>query len=224
MAGYGFHVAKVVDTSAITDNRLQVKVLPFMEGIEDSKCPFWSSFFKDELYTGKKGDYVWVICDDEYSIGYVFGMANYTTYSDVTLENGQSVFQTSAEGISLSIPKELREKISSVSIKSTGMALSLENVKVTYWDDDCVHYVEKSTGGKIQAYRNGTLYIFRPDEFLVKIGNSIIRLNSDSFSVNSGAIQLESSKVRLGKNPTNAVLINDSGSGSGAIPSDYVKA
>ena len=224
MLNYGFHVAEVVEVASITDNRLKVKVLPYMKDIPDSKCPVWSSFFRDELYTGKVGDYVWVICDDEYSVGYVFGMANYTTYSDVTIKNGNSIFQKSTDGINLSIPQDLREEISSVSIKNLGTALSLNNVKVTYWNNDCIHYVEKSTGGKIQAYRNGSLYVFRPKELLIKIGDSVFRMDSESFSVSSGNIQLQSEKVRLGMNPTNAVLINDAGGGEGAVNSEYVKA
>ena len=231
MDNYGFHVAKVVSTATITDNRLQVKVLPYMDGIDDDKCPVWSSFFKDGLYTGQVGDYVWVICDDEYSVGYVFGMANYTTYSDVTTLDGDSIYQTSTDGISLSIPQDLRENITT-SAKNLGLlgsdeTLSLSNTKVTYWDDNCIHYIEKNTGGSVQAYRNGTLYIFRPDVVIIKIGNTVFRMNGTNISFKSGdegEIQLQSPKVGLGKNPTNNVLINSAGSGVGAIPSEWVKA
>ena len=129
---YGFYLAEVVSVSQPKDNRLGVRVLPYMEGIESSKCPVWPSFFKDELFTGKNGDLVWVICDDEFSLGYVFGVANYNTYPDVVdRTNSPTVYEKSTDGISLSIPTDLRAKISDYKISIDGFALSLDNVKVT---------------------------------------------------------------------------------------------
>ena len=50
---YSFYVAEIVEASTIDDNRLRIRVLPYMEGIPNEKCPCWPSFFRDELYTGK---------------------------------------------------------------------------------------------------------------------------------------------------------------------------
>lgn len=224
MTNYGFHVAKVIGQSTIKDNRLQVKILPYMEGIEDSKCPCFPSFFRDELYTGKEGEYVWVICDDEYSIGYVFGLANYNTYCDVTEENGESIYNKSMDGVNLSIPEDLRTEVTNNSIKVLNTALSLVNTKIEYWDNDCIHYIERSKGGKVIAYRNGTMYIFRPNEMIIKLGSNVIKLDSDSICMSSPNLKLQGDRVGLGKNPTAKVLINEVGTGMGAIPSEYVEA
>lgn len=224
MTNYGFHVAKVVGTATMTDNRLQVRVLPYMTDIEDSKCPCYPSFFKDSLYTGNIGDYVWVICDDEFSMGYVFGVANYNTYSDITVENGESVYNKSIEGINLSIPEELRSEISKQSSKVLSSSLSLLNTKVDYWDNDCIHYVERSNGGRVIAYRNGTMYIFRPSEMILKVGSNVIKIDTESISMVSSDIKIQGDRVGLGKNPTAKVLINEAGTGMGAIPSEYVEA
>lgn len=225
MTNFGFHVAKVVETATMTDNRLQVKILPYMQDIDDEKCPYFPYFFRDEMYTGNKGDYVWVICDDEFTTGYVFGLANYNTYSDfATNESGESIFNKSVEGINLSIPEDLRSEISNQSSKVMTSSLSLLNTKVDYWDNDCIHYVERSNGGRVIAYRNGTMYVFRPNEMILKIGTCVIKLDSESISMVSPDIKVQGDRVGLGKNPTAKVLINEAGTGMGAIPSSYVEA
>jgi hypothetical protein len=222
---YSFYVAQIIEASTVDDNRLRVRVLPYMEGIPKEKCPCWPSFFRDELYTGKEGDYVWVICNDEFSLGYIFGLANYNTYGDVTTESGTSIFKTSRDGISLSIPEELRNTIMESSCKTLGTSLNLTDAKVTFWSDNCVHYVERSTGGFIIAFSNGTLYIFRPKEIILKIGNSesAFRMDADTLSAVADTVKLQG-EVNLGKNPSANVLVSGAGSGVSSLKSSSVKA
>lgn len=222
---YSFYVAQVIEATTIDDNRLRVRVLPYMEGIPKEKCPCWPSFFRDELYTGKEGDYVWVICNDEFSLGYVFGLANYNTYGDVTTESGTSIFKTSRDGINLSIPEELRNTIMESSCKTLGTSLNLTDAKVTFWNDNCVHYVERSTGGFVIAFSNGTLYVFRPKEIILKIGNSdsAFRMDADTLSAVADTVKLQG-EVNLGKNPSANVLVSGAGSGVSSLKSSSVKA
>ena len=217
--GYGFYLGQVVSVAADKDNRLGVRILPQMEGISSTKCPVWPSFFRDELYTGKMGDYVWVICDDEFSLGYVFGLANYNTYGDT------DEFEKSFDGISLSIPTELRKKISESMISVEGVALSLDNAKVTYWDDNCIHYIERSTGGKVIAFKSGSLYVFRQNEFIVKIGSAVLRLDAKSLSAVANTIGLQGDYVGLGNSESlGNVLVTTGVSALGAYPSKTVHA
>lgn len=226
MENYGFHVAKIVGTASLDDNRLQVKVLPQMEGIADGKCPQWSSFFRDELLMGKVGDYVWVICNDEFTTGYVFSLANYTTYQDVTTESGSSVFKKSTDNINLSIPSSAYEKaFNNFGRCHSDTKISLTNAKVTFWNENCVHFIERSTGGTVQAYSSGTIYVFRPSGVFFKIGGSVFEITSSGVHMKSSyRIELESPKVNLGNHPSAYVLINSTGNGNGAIASNYVKA
>lgn len=229
MDNYGFHVAKVVGVAEQEDNRLQVKVLPQMEDITDGQCPQWSSFFRDELLMGKVGDYVWVICNDEFTTGYVFSLANYTTYQDVTKESGGSVFKKSTDNKNLSIPVTAYKKaFDRFDRYHSSNKISLSNAKVTFWSDTCVHFIEGSTGGTIQAYSSGTIYVFRPNEMFIRMGNSIFKIDDYGIHMKSSAsnsrIEIEAPKVNLGKNPSAYVLINSTGNGQGAIASSYVKA
>lgn len=223
---YGFYLAEVTSVAQPKDNRLGVRVLPQMKGIESSKCPVWPSFFKDELFTGKEGDLVWVLCDDEFSLGYVFGLANYITYPDVVDRSGvPTVFETSSDGISLSIPSDLREKISQAKVSIDGFMLSLDNVKVTYWDDNCIHYIERSTGGKVIAFKSGSVYIFRQNEFIIKIGSTILKLDAESLGAVSKSIALQANFVGLGDSSSKGnVLVTNGVSADGAYVSSSVHA
>ena len=222
---YGFYLAEIVDVAQPKDNRLGVRVLPHMKDILAKDCPLWPSFFKDSLYTGKVGELVWVLCDDEFSIGYVFGPANYTTYPDIVDTNTSTVYEKSSEGINLSIPSDLRDKISTSASEVLGRYLNFENIKVTYWDDNCVHYVERDTGGMIIAYKSGSFYIFRQNEMVIKIGPTLFKLDSGSFGVLSNSIKLQSDYVGLGgADCAGRVLVTEGSTVDGAYVSSSVHA
>ncbi len=221
---YGFYLAEVVDVAQPKDNRLGVRVLPYMNGINPGECPLWPSFFKDSLYTGKVGELVWVICDNEFSIGYVFGPANYVTYPDIIDSSSSTVFEKSGN-ISLSIPSDLREDISSSAADVLGRYLSLENIKVTYWDDNCIHYVERDTGGMVIAFKSGSFYIFRQNELVIKIGPTMLKLDAASFSATAESIKLQSEYVGLGNsNCAGRVLVTEGATADGAYVSESVHA
>lgn len=221
---YGFYLARIVGTAKSKDSRLTVKILPQMEGISDIDCPVWPSFFKDSLYTGKKGDLVWVICDDEFSLGYVFGLANYNTYSEVT-DAESNAFEKTVDGVALSLPADLIQAISEASVSIDAVHLNLNNAKVTYWDDDCIHYIERDSGGKVIAFRAGTLYIFRKDEFLVKIGTNVIKMDASGIGLTGGRVLLQSDYIGLGNGKCNGnVLVTRGTDGSGAYAAEAVHA
>lgn len=221
---YGFFLAEVVDIAHIKDSRLGVRVLPYMKGISKTECPVWPSFFKDSLYTGKIGDLVWVICDKEWSMGYVFGLANYNTYSEST-DAERNAYEKSKDNISLSIPTALTDAISQASAEVDGLYLNLDNVKVTYWDDNCIHYIERSTGGKVIAFKSGSLYIMRQNEFLMKIGSNVIKVGPESMSISGGKVKIQSDYIGLGNGQCNGnVLVTNGVSGLGAYASKAVHA
>lgn len=221
---YGFYLAEIVDVAQPKDNRIGVRVLPYMKGISASECPLWPSFFKDSLYTGKKGELVWVLCDNEFSIGYVFGPANYTTYPDIIDSSTSTVYEKS-ENTNLSIPSDLRDKITKSSADVIGRYLNLENIKVTYWDDNCVHYVERDTGGMVMAYKTGSLFIFRQNELIIKIGPTLFKMDANSFSASANSIKLQSEYVGLGNsNCAGKVLVTEGSTAEGAYVSSAVHA
>ena len=215
---YGIYIAQVVGAATEGDDRLQVRVLPQMQNratLPDSQCPRWSFFFRDEFYTGTgaANDYVWVICNDDFSVGYILGVANYTTYtSDSTLYKQKS------------IPSDLRSAIADSIATIRGEEYTFSNLKITFWNENSVHFIEKSTGGSLVAFRNGTLYMLRPDEFVIVMGDTKFTMNRTGISLTGASIKLGSKSVCLGDNPDGAVLVTTGTTGANARVSKYVRA
>lgn len=226
MEDFSIYVAKIVGECTKTDNRLAVRILPQMDdtSIPDSLCPRWPFFFRDQVLTGAYGDLVWVICDNEFSSGYIMGEANYNTYVENNFVSGK-VNSTDKKDTNFSIPEKLIEKVSDVLVNLKSEILSLSNVKVTFWNDTCIHFIERSSGGVFIAFYTGTIYIFRSDEMIMKIGQSCIKLNSDGFSVTGqNNINLQSKYVGLGLEPSGQVLVTDGADATVSKISNNVRA
>ena len=219
---YGIYLAETVSVS-LDDNRTKLRVLPYMKGIEDDSCPIWPHFFKDDIVIPKVGELLWVICDDEFSTGYVLGFANYNTYR----ENGFQPYSI-PEALRTSVDESLKE------VRTGGFDYS--NLKVEYWDENCIHFIERNPskeekgglknvgGAKIIAYSNGTFYIFRSNEFFVKIGKTSISVTNEGVSISGASINLASPDVNLGVEPKGAVMTAPSEGKAVATPSTCVKA
>lgn len=212
---YGIYIAQVVGVANSGDDRLQVRVLPQMQNymtLPDDQCPKWSFFFRDEFYTGTgaANDYVWVICNDDFSVGYVLGAANYTTYSSESTLYKQK-----------SIPSDLTKAIKESIATLRGEQYSFKNLKVTFWNNDSVHFIERSTGGSIIAFRNGTLYIARPDEFAIVMGETKFTMSKQKgISLSGTSIKLGSNDVFIGNKADGKILVTTGVTGNDARASD----
>ena len=215
---YGIYIAQVVGAATKGDDRLRVRVLPQMQNVEtlpDDQCPKWSFFFRDEFYTGteKADDYVWVICNDDFSVGYILGVANYTTYT-----NDDTLYKQK------SIPSDLISAIASSIATIRGEKYTFSNLKVTFWNENSVHFIERDTGGSIVAFRNGTFYMLRPNEFVIVMGTTKFTMNRTGISLVGASIKLESKDVCLGIEPDGGVLVTTGMTGANARVSKYVQA
>lgn len=212
---YGIYIAQVVGVANSGDDRLQVRVLPQMQNymtLPDDQCPKWSFFFRDEFYTGTgaANDYVWVICNDNFSVGYILGAANYTTYSSESTLYKQK-----------SIPSDLTKAIKESIATLRGEQYSFKNLKVTFWNNDSIHFIERSTGGSIIAFRNGTLYIARPDEFAIVMGETKFTMSKQKgISLSGTSIKLGSNDVFIGNKADGKILVTTGVTGNDARASD----
>ena len=212
---YGIYIAQVVGVANSGDDRLQVRVLPQMQNymtLPDDQCPKWSFFFRDEFYTGTgaANDYVWVICNDDFSVGYILGAANYTTYSSESTLYKQK-----------SIPSDLTKAIQESIATLRGEQYSFKNLKVTFWNNDSIHFIERSTGGSIIAFRNGTLYIARPDEFAIVMGETKFTMSKQKgISLSGTSIKLGSNDVFIGNKADGKILVTTGVTGNDARASD----
>ena len=212
---YGIHIAQVVGVANSGDDRLQVRVLPQMQNymtLPDDQCPKWSFFFRDEFYTGTgtANDYVWVICSDDFTVGYILGTANYTTYSSESTLYKQK-----------SIPSDLMKAVKESIATLRGEQYSFKNLKVTFWNNDSVHFIERDTGGSIVAFRNGTLYLARPDEFAIIMGETKFTMSRQKgISLSGTSIKLGSNDVFVGNKTDGRILVTTGMTGDNARASD----
>ena len=180
--------------------------------LPDDQCPKWSFFFREEFYTGTgaANDYVWVICNDDFSVGYILGAANYTTYSSESTLYKQK-----------SIPSDLTKAIKESIATLRGEQYSFKNLKVTFWNNDSIHFIERSTGGSIIAFRNGTLYIARPDEFAIVMGETKFTMSKQKgISLSGTSIKLGSNDVFIGNKADGKILVTTGVTGNDARASD----
>ena len=230
MENCGLYIAKVVGTSKNNDNRLQVQIIPHMEGIPTELCPKWPFFFKDELCSGKSGDMVWCICDDNFTIGYILGIANFTTFVSEDFESTYHPYNKSK--VSLSLPysdfEDGESTLQKASIKLKGETLNFSDYKALYWDSTCIHLIDRTSGSFIIAYSSGSLFIMSSSLFAIHIGDadsgSYLKLNSEGFSIKGDSIRLQAPDIGLGENPTGKVLVTNGVDASASYTSSAVEA
>lgn len=214
---YGLYLAEVVGTSSGGNTRLQVRIIPDMEGIPEEKCPTWPSFFKGKSYWLNAKSKVWVICNNEFTLGFILGEANETT-----LNVGENSFET--DSISKDFLEEINKDDKSF-FKSTKQDIDLHNSIVTYWDEDCAHFTSKSDGSVTICYRNGTIFRTSKKSIYMSVGNSVISIDGSGITLKASKIALSSPDVLLGTNNQGYVMVAaGSTSGKNAVSSLCVQA
>jgi hypothetical protein len=196
---HNLYIAKIEGTSPKNDSRLQVRILPHMEGLENGMLPIWPFFFANQTITGKAGELVWCIADDEFRAGYILGHAG--------------MYSWEGDYSSSSLPDSLLTKLQDSIVEISGQLLYFKNLIVTFWNDKSLHFVEKDTGAHYTAFSNGSfsmqtshtaMQVVREDN-----GNmfSALRISRDEIVLTSKVIRLEGD-VRLGTNPKGQLLVS----------------
>jgi len=97
---YVFRKAKIYKCLGPGDDRLQVQVLPELQGIDDEEMedlPKYPPWVKGQVITGKShvvdgddAEYVWCICTPDLQVGYIVAKANVFGKSTVKYEDSYS--------------------------------------------------------------------------------------------------------------------------------------
>lgn len=207
---FSLYIAEIVGVSSGDNTRLQLRVLPQLEGIAKEYLPVWPFFFAHQAITGKVGELVWCIANTELSMGYVLGFVNDYSWNGDYSES--------------SIPLTLLEKLNDIHVELRGKLFSYSDIIVTFWNETSVHFVDRATGAHISAFTSGTVSITRPDEIIMAVGSkSMINMNADEVVISADKIRL-SGEVRLGKNPQGKILVTQGVLGSNGLPADSVWA
>lgn len=215
MTGYGIYLAEIVATVSSDDSRLTVRVIPQMEGIETKYCPSWPCFFKNEIITGKVGDRVWVLCNDEFTIGFILGLANVAITENTSYEK-------------CSLSSSLKDTINSCYRDLEASSLNFNNLLITYWDSACMHCIDRTDGSTLIAYNSGTIVRIKKSEIYAAVrgygGTSQFRVTPSEINLSADTIRLQSENVILGNNPRGNVMVSTGTLGRNAVPSTTVQA
>jgi len=212
---YGVHIAEIVGIAGDNNFRMKVRVLPHMSEISDDYLPIWPNFFKGKGITGKVGELVWCLTNEEFTMGYILGMVAAYTYSGSYADD--------------SIPKTLLDRLDDIQVDLSGKLLNYRNIEVTFWNQTSVHFVERETGTSIIAFATGSLHIMKDEEFMVAIGDgksettSMIKMTADEIVFSSKNIRLQGS-IKLGNNPQGKVLVTPGVLGRNGLPATDVWA
>jgi len=207
---YSLYIAKIEGVASAGNTRLQVRVLPHMESLDKDYLPIWPFFFGYQAITGKAGELVWCIANDEFTAGYVLGFVNSYTWSGSYEES--------------SIPQSLYDRIDDIHVELRGKLLNYKDIIVSFWNDTSIHFVDRSTGAHITAFTSGTLSIVRPEEIIMAVGGtSMINMNSEEIVITAKKVRL-SGEVRLGLAPQGPVLVTPGVLGKNGLTSSSVWA
>ena len=214
---YGIYLAEVVGTALAGNTRLQVRVIPNMQDIPAEKCPVWPSFFKDKIFWLNAGSKVWVICNEEFTLGYILGEANETT-----LNIGASAFEENS--VSSNFLKDINKDSRSY-FKSTKRDIIPTNSIVSYWDENCIHFVSKKDGSLTICYSNGSIFKVSKNSMYMSVGSNVLSIDESGIALKANRISLSSPDVQLGNSSQGYVMVSGgSSTGKNAVKSTCVQA
>ena len=130
-------------------NYYQVRVLPDMNDIEDVDpesgdliLPRYPAFFADDHHAYKPGETVWIVCDDDYHVGFIVGLASNPAGEPIA-RHVQMLNQAE---------------------QAAGLAPSgLNEVTINKVSEHCLTFVNESTGTVTQMYNTKTIYVYGAD-------------------------------------------------------------
>ena len=191
MGSLSFYRAQII-SQVLNEGKFKVRILPHMIEIRDEELPIWPMFFKRELSINKPGAYVWCLCNEDFTIGYIIGEAN--DFSNSPIQNLESLINGHLQNV----------------IKSGGTINKFEDLKVYHIDDAFFEYVNITTGQKGQVNSDGAVQFMEGKKIIFSIGNSLVSLEPDLITISSKKVRFEGD-IALGQGAGGVVTSTDYG-------------
>jgi hypothetical protein len=203
-------IARIEYQGTTDDSRTTIRILPEMEDLrEEEYLPLWPSFFKDEVFVGKRGDLVWVICNSDFTTGFILGQAAEFTWT--------GSYRNS------SITDAKFERMSSIYVNAKGKVLNYVDLKITYWDAESLHMIERRTGSHIIVFTSGVIHSITPNDIFMSVGGSKFHMKENEVVIESETVRLVGN-IRLGNNLQGKVLVTQGSGSKNALVSGNVWA
>ena len=161
-------------------NWYQVRILPDMNDIQDKDenndliLPWYPNFFSENNTAYQPGDLVWIVCDDDYHVGFILGLAQAPTGDNIK----NAIFMFNQAEVNAGYPQS-----------------EYRHISVTKMSDTSLTFNNRETGISGQIFNSRIIYIYGNDGSIFSTnGNGYtlvisalgdITINGNSIGMNS---------------------------------------
>jgi hypothetical protein len=195
---YELHRAQVHAQATEKDPRLTVQVVSYMDNILDPNAlPRYPFFLKNSFFNFKLDTWVWVLCSDDFHIGYILGQSNIFSETSSDYPN-------------------LTSRISTINDAALAVGAgfnSFTDLYFMYVDDNLIEAVNSKTGTKISYNSTGSIFIHSSRGIFIKYGESRFELNDKEINLKATNIRLDG-KVALGNGPQSKYVLASTNPGT----------
>jgi hypothetical protein len=213
--------AKIYRCLGPSDDRLQLQILPELQGIDDEEMddlPKYPPFIKGTVITGRshkedgdKAEYVWVLCTPDLQLGYVLGKSN--VFGEPNKKYPDSYSWKDVKSF-------LRER------RALPDDFDYKHLQVTNWVTsdkggmiNCFNYL---TGDWVLLNTSGTILTIQQKKIYLRVGTpapggafpvafSAITMTQDKIHVKTPNFELDATDAILGHHGMNAMATVSAG-------------
>ncbi|MEI6297557.1 MAG: hypothetical protein WCO84_08050, partial [bacterium] len=181
-------------------NWFQVRVLPDMNDIQDKDengdliLPWYPNFFSENNTAYQPGDLVWVVCDDDYHVGFILGLAQAPTGDDVK----NAIFMFNQAEVNAGYPQS-----------------EYRHISVTRMSETSLVFNNRETGISGQIFNSRIIYIYGND-------GSVFSTNGNGYTLVISALgDITINGNSIGMNSKNEHILQATSSYEG-VSSKYI--
>jgi len=189
------YLGQIEGTATPDDFRLTVRILPDMRNILlTGDLPRFPFFFGSKAYTGKSQELVWVVSNKEFTMGYILGRVTKFDWGENYSDQ--------------SITLDAFESIRNVYVELRGQVFPFSDLEITYWDNTCIHAIDRRDGKLIIGFSSGSINIISNEEVILMTNkNTVFHMSEDTISLKAETIYINGEEVYMGRNSYGSVVV-----------------
>jgi len=182
-----FYLAQVVSNDKLNEGKIQVRILPHLIEINKEDLPEFPPFSDDTLPNVIVGEYVWVISNDKFTMGFVF--SNASIYSEKEMIDYT----------------KLVDKFSAIILENGAEYIAAKYIKILHISNHTLIYINNESGQSGIININGPHLSVNSDKVMMGNKESKIILTEEEVLLQGKVIRL-AGKVRLGSGNSGVVV------------------
>jgi len=182
-----FYLAQVVSNDSLNKGKIKVRILPHLIEIDDNDLPEFPPFSDDTLPNCIPGEYVWVIANEKFTFGFIFGNASVYTEDEM-------IDYT-----------KLVDDFATVVLDNGGEYIAAKYLKIVHISSHTLMYVNVESGQSGIININGPHLSLSKDKAMLGNKESKIILTEEEVLLQGKVIRL-AGQVRLGAGNSGLVV------------------